>query len=147
MIYNLKNTGRSKRIVSTASGKRVGIEPGQTVSVELKDRTAKALFMASQRGSKILFSEDVVFPSTDAPLSLEPRGEDAPAGGEDTLTGGDVELTTREKAIFLLQNLEEGMVYPEFVAKAKPLLGDAWPGGTPKKKDLVELIEGLAKTE
>ncbi len=56
----------------------------------------------------------------------------------------ETEKSKRAQADALLADYrDEKITYAQFVAGSKKLLGDEWPGGTPKKSVLLSLLENI----
>lgn len=114
------------RIIYDRRNKPVRLGPGESKVAELDASTVR---MLSQRRDP-----HIEISNAEAPAA-------APAPAERT-----VRVSENEEIVDTPQSLIDGIndktiEYRDAVARAKVLLGDKWPGGTPRKSTLLELLQ------
>ncbi len=128
-MYEITNNGTATRIFHNSSGRPVNVRSGETLSVMLTDEQKKRV-------------------CRDAALSVR-----EPPGNGPKLPPPDHSIyemkSTAERATALLDMSSGKMTsFTQFFVNSKELLGDKWPGGTPKKSVIRELLlEFLSEQE
>lgn len=146
-MHEITNSGTAPRMLHDVKGRLRAINPGGTERLIISEQTA-------------------AFASRDPDLRIrdlgeiadvrEPRGRTGGAGGggnqgEDRTSGGGGAGGAEDppvRAVDLLADINENKVtFPVALVAAKKLLGDDWPGGTPKKSVIVAALEVRAAQE
>lgn len=143
-LYSVENTGRQLRVFTDAFGKRVTLLPGKTLEgVPLKDRTAQAIYRA-QSGGGTLHLKAADYPE-DVRAHDFARKTETEADGD---TGGEIDPGNKKAEIAkLLADIEGGMAYTAFYSRAKRIIGDEWPQGNPRKRDIVAMLQSKLDEE
>ena len=129
-MYEVKNVGTAVRIIYDAKRRAKTILPGRSVTMSLSPETYDRL---TESSPSIVVSGDRPVTETFDPDKTRRAGVADEVQDEDTAA----------KLIEDQKNIE----YPEFVRRAKFLLGENWPGGTPKKQVVHDLLEEKAEAD
>jgi hypothetical protein len=148
-MYDLHNTAAGPRVVYDRRHRPILVQPGATRrGVDLERHTVDIL---KSRGSRLKVSLSrrtaVDRPTVMIRIGKGAKGEarrsaldhdgDGRPGGSKPGTLGAEPVTVAQ-----LFAAADELPYPTLAAEAKRTLGDAWPGGKPKK---AEIIEALAR--
>ena len=163
-IFKVKNTTRIRRFIYNRKLRTVGVPPnGGEVTIEMFSKNAYSL---RGRGFEVTLIRELTPdaspanptpPADRAPTEkvdpvVNPEGSGSDAGGGEGEGGeggasgeGEGEQNppseARSAALALLASYEAKTInFLEFTEKAKELLGPRWPGGTPKKAVIIELL-------
>lgn len=151
-MHSLMNTGARLHIVYDKRGKTVSIPPGATKPIDLDEAGAQR-FRIPGRELQLVDGRTTVKTEVPAekakpkekaeePAKEKPADETPPPSGR--VARKDKPAAAETEAQKLLRRLNDDKIdYFDFVEEAKILLGKKWPKGTPKKKAIVELLEGL----
>lgn len=125
-MYEVTNSSRSERILYDAAGRPRPVRAGETITIDASDKAMKRF----RRDKLLKFKQ----------LGDEPA--QPPAGGGQTTTVHEETPRTRsQESQAIVAELDAGTIdYPTASVRAKTLLGNDWPGGTPKKSALMDLL-------
>ena len=119
-MYEVSNTSAGTRIFYDSFGKARTIKPGETVILNLTDKQHRNLIRDEGIATRAMYQEEPELP----PVEPVPP-----------------EITPHERAFELLDAAKNRtMEFPNLLVAAKELLGDEWPGGTPKKSVIVACL-------
>lgn len=134
--YDITNPTRAPRVIYDANMVPVGIPPGGTATnIELTDVHAKEL---QERTSKEKPDADVTLEPAKGVktfITEEKKNEGEGGGGEDD---ADAARQARAKALIDSADVTE---FNEWRAQVKDFLGDDFPTGKPRKKQLVAKLK------
>jgi hypothetical protein len=148
--YDIHNPTQAPRVIYDAKHVAVTILPGTTMpNIELEDKVAdefKArkgdIALSAASGRTKAFVRDV-------PPAKPPGSEDGGEGGEGEGANHDEEgkgakevviSDTKKKANALIDAADE-TEFNEWKEQVKGVLGKDWPGGKPRKKDLIKQLK------
>jgi HJR/Mrr/RecB family endonuclease len=131
--YDLENKGEATRITYDVNMQQVTVEVGQTVrGIELTDAVVKEF---RDRNDPLVATES----GTQRPPAEPNRSPDPGLR--------DRQVEQEQRAVRAKELLAEADTtqFNEFAEKARTFLGDKWPGGTPKKRVITDLLEDAVR--
>lgn len=141
-MYDLHNTGRSVRVVFDRHHVEHVIAIGATkTNVDMREEEVEEL----------LARKDQLVPRLSggsAAAAPQPQGDDQqpsadPPGRINRHPAPPAEVDAKQAKALIEQ--ADGMEFNSWKEQAQKVLGDKWPGGSPKKSSIVELLRQEAK--
>lgn len=147
-FYDVHNPTPGPRVIHDAAHQSVTIMPGMTVpGVELNDKIADEyrarvkdnpnadVQLKAASGRKKAFVHD------DTDRSEAGAGGDEGDEGDDSASGNDDGVSDAKRQANALIDQADETEFNAWKDQVKDALGDKWPGGKPRKKDLVKLLK------
>lgn len=126
--YDIHNPTQARRVIYDGikgSMKQVTIEAGETkMGVEVHEDIAAEMAERTKNDGEV---------KTDLLFKTASGKADKPKAGD------DVRSPARVKADELVEGADS-MEFHDWKNQARDVLGDNWPGGNPKKDDLIDLL-------
>lgn len=153
-MVQLTNIGRSERVVYDRRNRPVTIAPGDSKEVALNEASIANLIKA--KGTLQVGALGVRQPTDeDENQSGAAKSTDAPAGGRQSRpaagaqqpaaiaaqTGEETESAPRTASQLLVAVKDNSLNHNDFMREAKRTLGNKFPGGNPKKSQIVTLLK------
>lgn len=144
-MFRLSNTGNAPRVVHNARGKPVTILPGKTVEMDLMGGSISRL-IGNSPNSPLKVTQLGVHVREEvrrSPVKETPRADKTSAteAVSEHVGGGNSRLSkeAKEEARLLVRS-GESMPYSELKNKARDLMAEDWPGGNPRREDIIDLL-------
>ncbi len=133
-MFTLTNNGKAAHIFTLISGRTVSLPPdSQPYEHNISERVADQL--RSSGVVKVVahgYSPEPIVQTREKTQEPDTIQEDAP-----------VESRTEEASDLINRYQGRKINFGEFQAEAKLLIGDKWPGGTPRKSEILEMLRTL----
>lgn len=146
MFYRIEHIGQpgkvGPRIIYDSAGKPVNLQPGTAKTADLDEGNLKVLNRRKDPFLRITGGS----PDDDPSSYRRPRPTHATEARLTDKGDGKSETDDTPRSLIDLYESEQ-IKYAEFVARAKVLVGDAWPSKTPKKTEVYDLLVALEDKE
>lgn len=150
-MHEITNSGTAPRMLHDVKGRLRAINPGGTERLIISEQTAAF----ASRDPDLRIRDLGEIPDIHEHRGVRFSGGGGEGGGNQGGEGnsgggnsGGADEKPPVRAVDLLADINENKVtFPVALVAAKKLLGDDWPGGTPKKSVIVAALEVRAAQE
>jgi hypothetical protein len=142
-MYDLQNTGRSVRVVFDRHHVEHVIDIGATKkNVDMREEEVEEL-LARKDQLVPRKSDGTAEPAPQSQSSGDQQPSADPPGRINRHPAPPAEVDAKQAKALIEQ--ADGMEFNSWKEQAQKVLGDKWPGGSPKKSSIVELLRQEAK--